>query len=162
MCKLQKTSTNFKNSNRITFIIILTSALCIVVSCFNIAYGFIREKDIIFLNFPGAEDGDISIFIKSVILAPIFETLLNQSLPYYLLNKVKYLSERRYLILLISAFLFGITHFYSLFYIIFACIMGIVLMFGYMIRIRTDKKTYYLIAFCHSLVNLGVFIKNLL
>jgi hypothetical protein len=35
--------------------------------------------------------------------------------------------------------------------------MGLVLMYGYMVRIKSDSKTYYLITISHSLVNLGIF-----
>ena len=89
----------------------------------------------------------------SVVVAPFLETSLNQYLPYYLLNKVRYLKERSYLILLISALIFGSMHFNSLFYIFYGFICGLVLMYGYMVRIKTDKKTYYLIVICHALVN---------
>jgi hypothetical protein len=33
--------------------------------------------------------------------------------------------------------------------------MGVVLMYGYMIKIKSDKKTFILIAICHGLLNLG-------
>ena len=68
--------------------------------------------------------------------------------------------ERNYLVLLASALFFGLMHFYSLFYIIYGFILGLILMYGYMIRIKTDRKTFFLIAVCHSLLNLGIFIKN--
>jgi hypothetical protein len=160
-CNPQKICENLKSSNRITFIIIFTSILLIVAFCLNFAVGFIKEKDIIWFDFPRKEQGIFSLFFLSVILAPILETLLNQVLPYYLMNKIKYLKERSFLILLISALFFGLTHFYSLLYIIYAFILGFVFMYGYMIRIKTDDKTYYLITICHSLLNLGIFIKNL-
>jgi len=159
--KLQNINTKLVSSNSITFVIIITSALFIIAFCFNYAFGFIAEKDIIIFNFPREEKNIIFLFITPVILAPIFETFLNQYLPYYLLNKVKYLNERSYLILLASALFFGLTHFYSVFYIIYAFILGLVFMYGYMVRIKTDKNTFYLIAICHSLLNLGIFIKNL-
>lgn len=90
----------------------------------------------------------------------MFETILNQYLPYYLLNKVKYLNERSYLILLLSALFFGLGHFYSLYYIVFGFFSGLVLMYGYMVRIKTDNKTFYLVAIGHALVNLAVFVIN--
>jgi uncharacterized protein len=158
---LHKINNRLKNLNRITFVVILTSTLYIVAFSFNFAFGFIKEKDIIWFDFPSKEKNSVLFFFTSIILAPIFETFLNQSLPYKLLNKVRYLNERSYLILLASALFFGLLHLYSLFYIIYAFLLGLVLMFGYMTRINTDKKTFLLIAICHSLLNLGILIENL-
>lgn len=155
-----KIKTKLKSVNRFAFILIVVAALFLVKFFFNFFYGFIEEKDIILYAFPKNEE-KIVLFLLSVIVAPVFETWFAQSLPYSLLNKRSYFKERSYLILLISSLIFALNHFYSLFYIIYAFLMGLVLMYGYMIRIKTDKKTYYLIAICHSLVNLGVFIKNL-
>jgi uncharacterized protein len=159
--RLQNISTQFKSLNRITFILILTSALYILAICFNLFFGLIKGKDIILIGFPSKEKNIALLLFSSIILAPIFETILGQSLPYYLLNKIKYLNERSYLILLISALFFGLIHFYSLFYILYGFLLGLVLMYGYMIRIRSDKKTYFLIVICHSLLNLGILMKNL-
>ena len=159
--RLQEVNMSFKSSTRITFVLVITSALFLTAFCFNIILSFIKGSDIILLDFPRKENDIILLFVLPVLLAPIFETFLNQYLPYYLLNKVKYLNERSYLVLLISALFFGLTHFYSLFYIIYAFLLGLILMYGYMIRITTDRKTFYLIAICHSLVNLGIFIRNL-
>jgi hypothetical protein len=149
-----------RRSNRLTFVIFLTIIICLITVAFNLSYNYIKGIDIIWLDFPGKDQGIIAILIQSVILAPILETFLCQSLPYRMLNKVKYLNERSYLILLISALFFGLTHFYSLFYIIYATLAGLVFMYGYMIRMKTDNKTYYLIAISHALVNLIVFIRN--
>ena len=158
---LQNINANFKRLNRLTFVIILTSALYVIAISFNFVFGLIKEKDIFLFDFSSKEKNIGLLFFSPVILAPIFETFLNQFLPYYLLNKIKYFNERSYLIILVSAIFFGLLHFYSVFFIIYAFLLGLVLMYGYMIKIRTDKKTFYLIAICHSLLNLGIFIKNL-
>ncbi|MEI6050456.1 MAG: CPBP family glutamic-type intramembrane protease [Bacteroidota bacterium] len=160
--KFKKTNESLRSSNRVTFVVIITSLLYLVLFSFHFVLGLIREKDIVWFDFPGKDEGVILIFIQTLIFAPLFETLLNQTLPYYLLNKVKYLNERSYLILLSSALFFGLEHFYSLFYILYGFLMGLVFMYGYMVRIKSDKKTFYLIAICHFLVNLGLFIRNLL
>ena len=72
------------------------------------------------------------------------------------------MNERSYLILLASALFFGLLHFYSFLYIVYAFILGLVLSFGYMVRIKNDKNAFLLIAICHSLLNLGILIKNLI
>lgn len=159
--KLQSINRSVMNTKRVTFIILVTASASLVAVSFNILYSFISDRDIIWFDFPGFADGVILMFFLSVIIAPLFETWLGQSYPYRLLNKVKYLKDRSYLILLIAAAWFGINHFYSLFYMIYGFLMGLVLMYGYMVRIKSDKDTFYLIAICHSLINLIVFIKNL-
>jgi uncharacterized protein len=149
-----------KRSNRITFILILTTVLYFIKFIFNYIYSYLERSDIIWSTFPRQEE-KITLFFLSVFIAPFFETWIAQSLPYSVLNRVKYFKERSYLILLISALIFGVNHFYSLFYIIYGFLMGLVFMYGYMERIQTDKQTFYLITITHSLVNLGIFIKNL-
>jgi hypothetical protein len=162
MYKLQKINARLQNSSRITFIIILTSVLYFVAFSFNFVISFIKAKDIIWIDLSKKENSISLLFISPIIIAPIFETFLGQYLPYYLLNKVKYLNERSYLILLASALFFGLLHLYSLFYILYAFILGLIFMYGYMIRIKTDKNAFILIAISHSILNIGIFIKNLL
>ena len=102
--------------------------------------GIYKESDLILVDFSKEVNGFIPLFIIPVIISPIFETFLAQSLPYKLLKKMKYINERDYLILLISAIFFGLIHFYSLFYIFYAFLLGLVLMYGYMVRIDSDNK----------------------
>ncbi len=158
--KIRKTNKRLKSLSRILFIIVLTSALYLVAFFLNYVIGFIKEKDFVLMDFSNGEKRIIIYVFSSVILAPVVETFLGQSLPYYLLNKIKYFNERSYLILFTSALFFGLLHFYSLFYIFYAFVLGLIFMYGYMIRIKTDRKTFYLIAVSHSLLNLGIFIKN--
>lgn len=161
IAKLHKLNASLKKTNRITFVLVVTMVSFIVGFILSRVFGYFRESDITLLNFPDQEESMVMLFFSTVILTPLIETFLNQFLPYHLLKKIKYLSERNYLILLISALFFGILHMYSLFYIIFGFLLGIVFMYGYMVRIKSDNKTFYLIAVTHSLFNLGVFIIKL-
>jgi len=154
--------TNYlKKLKRITFILVITILLYFISFSFNILLGAIKKNDFVFIDFQDKKNSIIYFFVTPIILAPIFETFLGQSLPYYLLKKVNYMNERSYLILLASALIFGLMHFYSLFYIIYAFFLGLVLSYGYMVRIKNDNKAFFLIAICHSLLNLGIMIKNL-
>lgn len=161
LSKIQIINTKLRNLNGITFLLIISILLFSVAFCFNYFLGFIKQKDIIFIDFQNDGKSIIIIFITTIILAPIFETFLGQYLPYILLRKVKYLSTRSHLILIISSLFFGLIHFYSLFYIVYAFFLGLILMYGYMVRIKNDNRTFLLIAICHSLLNLVIFIKNL-
>lgn len=146
--------------DRYFFTLTLISTLFLIKYLFLFLYRLIEEADIVFYSFPKQEES-IGMFILLIFIAPIIETWLAQSLPYTLLNKVKYLKERSYLILLISALFFGLNHFYSLFYMVYGFLMGLIFMYGYMARINTDKKTFYLIAISHSVMNLSGIIKSL-
>jgi len=156
----KKINEKLASSNRIIFVAIITTISYVLLVGFNFCFDFIKEKDIIWFDTPNKEKNIYLLFFSVVILSPIIETYINQSLPYKFLNRVTFLKERNYLILIISALFFGLWHFYSLFYVIYGVFMGFVFMYSYMVRIRTDNRTFYLIALCHSLVNLGVFIIN--
>ena len=160
--RLQKITIYLSKSKGITFVFLITSLLYLVsISC-NIVLGFIEQKDLIFVNFHGKENSIVFLFIAPIILAPIVETFLGQSLPYYLLKKFSYMNGRNYLVITASALFFGLLHFYSLFYIIYAFLLGLVLSYGYVVRIRYDKNAFLLIAVCHALLNAGILIRNLI
>jgi hypothetical protein len=158
--KLTDINERLKSLNRVTFTIILSFALFLTNVVFNLLISFFEKFDIVWFRFPGPDDGIIFLFILAVIIAPVAETFIGQYLPYYLLNKIKYFNERSYLILLSSALFFGLNHFYSLFYMIYGFFTGLILMYGYMVRIKTDNKTFYLVAISHAFVNLSAFIIN--
>lgn len=160
--RLQKITIYLRKLKGITFVLIITSLLYFVSFSSNIVIGFIKQKDLIFIDFLGKENSIVLLFITTIILAPIFETFLGQFLPYYLLKRINYMNERSYLILIASALFFGLLHFYSLFYMIYAFFLGLVLSYGYMVRIKNDKNAFLLIAISHSFLNFGILIKNLL
>jgi len=54
------------------------------------------------------------------IFAPVFETLLFQWLPIYLLLRIKYFRTHYLIPIVVSASLFALTHHYSVFYILYA------------------------------------------
>jgi hypothetical protein len=147
--------------SRVNFIIVLTLSLLFLNIVLNQVYYLFEEKDIIWgRTYP--LDQKIFQIIISVLVAPFFETWTAQSLPYKLLNKITFFNKRNYLIILISAVFFGLNHFHSLFYMIYGFILGIVIMYAYMTRIKADTKTFYLIVITHGLFNLIVFLKSLI
>jgi hypothetical protein len=153
-------NSRLKGTNRGFFVLVQTASLFICALVFNFFYIFFGNYDAVWFEFPNEKEPAV-VLIAGVIAAPLFETWFNQSLPYSLLNKLSYFRKRKFLILLISAVWFGLNHFYSLFYIIYGCLIGLVLMYGYMVRIKSDSKTFYLVAISHSLVNLGIFFLSL-
>jgi len=160
--RLQKINLSLNKLNSIPFVIVFTSILYIVSFSSNFILGFIKQNDHILIDFHSKGENFVLIYVVPLFFAPVFETFLGQSLPYFLLKKIRFLNEKSYLILIISAVIFGLLHFYSLFYMIYAFLIGIVLMYAYMVRVKSHKNAFLLVAICHSLLNLGIIIKNLL
>ncbi|TAF67934.1 MAG: CPBP family intramembrane metalloprotease [Cytophagales bacterium] len=99
-------------------------------------------------------------FILVVVAAPIVETFIFQILIFELLLMVVGKS-RKGIALFMSAFLFGLSHYYSWIYVVSASLTGLVL--GYVYIIVVEKKisplwTVWSVPFVHSLVNLYVFL----
>ena len=91
--------------------------------------------------------------ISLVILVPILETFLFQQLPISVVSKF---SKNKYLQVFVSAVLFGITHPYSLLYIIYTIFAGIVLATGFILykEVHGTRKAFCVTALVHGLVNL--------
>jgi Type II CAAX prenyl endopeptidase Rce1-like len=159
--KLNEINTKLQNLNRIAFILLLNIVLFIIAIGSRFIFGLIIENDIVWFDPPFKGESLLVIILFAVLFGPLLETYINQSLPYFLLSKVKYFKERRYLIIFISALFFGVLHLYSLFYIIYAFFLGLVFMYGYMLKVEVDKKAFYLIAISHSIFNLGMTIISL-
>lgn len=109
------------------------------------------------------QDSKISFFILSILIIPIVETLLYQTLiirtTSYLLSKMKY--ESFSIPIIISGLIFGISHFYNITYLINGIIVGIIFAFSYSILIIRKRNPVFLVALIHSLVNLVPFIRDL-
>jgi uncharacterized protein len=160
--RLERINISFNRLGSISFVLVVTSILFIIAFSSNIILGFIKQNDHIFFELQSKEKSFVFIYIVPLIFAPVFETFLGQALPYYLLKKVSFISQKSSLILIASAIIFGLLHFYSLFYMIYAFLIGLVLMYAYMVRVKNHKNAFLLVAICHALLNLGIIIRNLL
>lgn len=90
----------------------------------------------------------------AVFLAPVLETLMNQVFVYWLLSKIAYFRSRPWLIVFISAVLFGMMHWYNLGYIIFAFTLGLLFMCIYMYYLPNYSKAFWSTALIHFARNL--------
>lgn len=106
-----------------------------------------------------------TILLLTLIVGPLIETLIFQFLlikGFYLMienqpfNKTNYKVKILLLSILISSLIFGILHFYSLYYVIIMSILGFV--FGLIFYFSTIRNWYsfFLIFILHSLYNLTV------
>ncbi|HYX06508.1 MAG TPA: CPBP family intramembrane glutamic endopeptidase [Bacteroidales bacterium] len=107
-------------------------------------------------------DNVFLIILFEVVMIPLFETFIFQFL---LINMVKALAGRsRYtfwLSVLIPSVLFGLSHSYSLLYIVAATLTGIIFSLTYYISTFLRKENGFLIVFLlHGLNNLLAILIN--
>lgn len=96
-----------------------------------------------------------SLIIKLLvgcIVVPICETFLFQWLPIKVLRY--FIKDKDYIIILISAVLFGIDHYYSIWYSIEAFLVGIVLAYAFVMCERRKDSPIAVVAIIHGLKNL--------
>ena len=92
-----------------------------------------------------------NLAIDVLIIAPILETLVFQTLFYMLLKRFKI---QRHMVILCSGIAFGAIHNYSIFYMINAALMGFVFMLMYILRSEAGSKPFVSTAIAHSSINL--------
>lgn len=102
-----------------------------------------------------------------VVVAPIWETFIFQALPLFILDaRIPGEEKIRLSSILISAFLFGIVHYfdYNNSFIKFLCTFfdGIVLAYAYELYKVRDKKPFLVTAIIHSFSNFIMVIPTLL
>ena len=104
------------------------------------------------------------IFFLTVIVAPIIETLIFQIflikgfyifLFIFLSEKVKE-SKIKIVSIILSSLIFGIIHYYSIFYVIAMFILGLFFGMIYFYSERKNIRPFLPIAITHSLYNLSV------
>ena len=117
---------------------------------------------ILVLPFAFFDDGVVNpISEKSIsyrivvgcLLGPVLETLLHQALPIYLFTK-KWIKNRK-LAIFISALFFGLMHSYSLHYILWTFVGGLLLAWAYLIYYEKYgfEKAFWAITIVHALRN---------
>lgn len=142
--------------NRFRFIFLFTLFLIIISSSLHYVIAGINSYDIkLFYGDIQSTNLFFSVLI-TVFIAPIAETFIYQYLAYKLLIRLEYFKRNQVLIILSSAFVFGLMHFYSIFYIVYAFIIGIILMYAYSVRISSSSHIFWEISLSHSILNLFI------
>ena len=85
------------------------------------------------------------------LIAPLAETALFQWMPIRLLRRKLRLPWP--IVVLTSAALFGATHTYSLGYVIFAFLVGLVLAYAFAVRSEPERSPFLLVAIVHAIRN---------
>jgi hypothetical protein len=102
--------------------------------------------------------GKFEFFILAVFVAPVVETFLFQFIPIETLQKKV---NSKFIIAIISALLFSISHLSSYTYAFSNLLGGIVLAYTYIISTQKKYPAYLCTATVHSLRNLIVFVASL-
>lgn len=104
------------------------------------------------------------LLFVSVFLAPILETFLYQYLPYKLFKYLGINMDKKIgviSLISISSSLFGLSHPFSILYVVYTFIIGIVLMcvfyISYHYRSNRDNA-FVLVVLIHSIINLLAFL----
>ncbi len=95
-----------------------------------------------------------TIFIVCMV-APLLETFMYQWLPLRLLGRMRNISTWQCVVL--SAMIFGAAHWYSLYYIFYAFMTGLVFAYAFIICDATGSNSYIHVSIIHSLRNLVTF-----
>ncbi len=98
------------------------------------------------------EKSFIEMFIRVCVLTPLLETLIYQQFIIYLTEKF---TTNKYLQVLFSALIFGLSHWSSIVYIVFAFFQGIVLATGFLLlkNTRGVKTAFVITSIVHAIVN---------
>jgi membrane protease YdiL (CAAX protease family) len=107
---------------------------------------------------------DFNSFIFIVLIVPVFETLIFQWLIIYQTYESYRRENKRQLAILISSILFGLSHSYSVYYILVTTTAGVLLATSFCyFREKTNWLSGIIyVIIIHSLSNLLVFITKIL
>lgn len=100
----------------------------------------------------------IGSWIFAVLIVPIVETFLGQQLPFKLLQNWDLTKNKYGIYILVSALIFGLFHYYSLQYILFAFSIGLILSYTYFFYSKSPKLAFGITALIHGLRNMMTFI----
>lgn len=104
------------------------------------------------------EDSKLMLFVVGVLLTPFIETLLFQSLPFYLSGLLFKHKRRLFFYIIVSSLFFGLMHSYNVYYCIMGVYIGVVLSFFYYIVKLRKQNAVILIFIIHAFNNLLSFL----
>jgi uncharacterized protein len=136
--------------------------LTFLVTIFSIPIAFFKDSlpDISYRpNEPSFDfkNNPILDFLMVIVIAPLLETLLNQYLVIEILSTIKYFKKRKLLVVMLSAFIFGVVHSYSISYMINMFFVGYILAIAFLLKMKQGYAFGY-VTFIHAIRNFVVFI----
>ncbi|CAH2213101.1 CPBP family intramembrane glutamic endopeptidase [Tepidibacter aestuarii] len=136
-----------------------------IITMFIINYCIARMNLFVFLpDNNGARHVFISKynqFLESVIIAPFFETLIYQKVLISLCCTWSELRKRKYLIVIISSFIFSLNHTYSPQYAVETFFSGgMIFAYSYLVYKDKTKYSFWIVFSIHATWNLFIMIYN--
>lgn len=100
---------------------------------------------------------DSSFIIKLIggsIIIPLIETFIFQYLIIEYVGNIKKFKDKKFLIAVISAVAFSLSHYYNAFYIFYSFILGLFLAYTYILYKNKGKNPFIVVMILHALRNL--------
>lgn len=96
-----------------------------------------------------------SSFLVLCIIVPILETFLFQHIT---INLIELIIKNKYVLVIVSALLFGVSHYFNLIYFIIITSVGFIYAIAYIIGKKHRSKTFafWSVTFAHAIHNLIV------
>ncbi|MCT4634043.1 MAG: CPBP family intramembrane metalloprotease [Firmicutes bacterium] len=147
----------FRNVSTLKFIIWMVLLSYIVVIPIIPLLSLLESSD---MNGPESIKNAHPIieFIAAVGIAPLIETLIFQTAIFYFLRKIQFFNDRSCLIILVSALAFGMAHTYSILYILFGFLIGLILAYAYHLSYDRPNSPFKIIVCVHALRNFIAFL----
>lgn len=144
-----------KQLNLFYFVIIILLLTYLAAILAGLIIILLDIEDIVWSTRDFGDFGKIILTsLSAIIIAPPLETLIFQYIPTDLLSEKPFFKKRPYLLVLISAFCFGLVHsYFSPGYAIFAFTLGLVLMWGCVIRYKAKKQAFIATWLVHLIRN---------
>ncbi|HDR4441517.1 hypothetical protein BK720_01080 [Bacillus thuringiensis serovar brasilensis] len=135
------------------FIFVMTILSFLLPALPSITLGGLNEN-------PIEKSSIASQIINGSIVYPLLETIIYQPFLFWALRRNFFLKENDYLIILVSASIFGISHAFGIAYILYTMLLGLIFSYTYWIYEESDKKlfifkrSFWIVFSIHSLHNL--------
>ena len=146
----------YKNKFYIGFALCLTLK---IAANYIFSY-FIQKQNLIISSESPFDSNDLRFsFLLIVIIGPLIETFIFQFLPYVILKHFRI--KNLFLRLVLPALFFGLSHYYSLYYIFIAIFMGLILNYFYLFSIASRHNPIVWVFILHSVYNLIGFLTSI-
>lgn len=151
MVRIRKIHEYFMQLNVIKFIVYISILTYLVVVPYVVIISFftdnIGESKVLSSN------NLIEIIFVSLIFAPIVETFIYQTIIIQGLRLFTWFRSQPFIVASISALLFGVSHSYSIYYIIFAFLIGLLLAYSYLVYLYRKESSFWVTVAIHFIRN---------
>lgn len=144
-------------TNVVLYSIFLWVVSFVLRGAVNVIQVIFRIPDVQFRAKPVDENLKITLdlLLNGLILAPLIESLLFQTLFFSLYKRFRI---NKWVIILLSTVLFGLYHNYSIFYIVNTGIVGFLFMYFYILRAEQENKPFFATVVAHVFFNFAAIV----